>query len=134
MSPHCSTSSRTKPRSSDRKRSTMITLVIAEHDNSVLKPATLCTVAAAAALGGEIHVLVAGHQAASVAQTAAQIQGVSKVLHADGESLAHALAENLTAQVLAIADGYSHFLFPATRSEEHTSQRVAAKQIGRAPV
>ncbi|CAP44136.1 MULTISPECIES: electron transfer flavoprotein subunit alpha/FixB family protein [Alcaligenaceae] len=105
----------------------MITLVIAEHDNSVLKPATLCTVAAAAALGGEIHVLVAGHQAASVAQTAAQIQGVSKVLHADGESLAHALAENLTAQVLAIADGYSHFLFPATSTGKNVAPRVAAK-------
>lgn len=105
----------------------MTTLVIAEHDNASIKAATLNTVAAAAAIGGDVHVLVAGANAAAAAQAAAQIAGVSKVLHADGASLENGLAENLTAQVLAVADAYSHILFPATSTGKNTAPRVAAK-------
>jgi electron transfer flavoprotein alpha subunit len=105
----------------------MKTLVIAEHDNASLKGATLNTVSAATAIGGEVHVLVAGHNAAGAAQAAAQVAGVSKVLHADGASLAEGLAENIAAQVLAIASGYTHVLFPATASGKNVAPRVAAK-------
>ena len=105
----------------------MTALVIAEHDNASLKGATLNTVTAAAACGGDVHVLVAGHHAAGAAQAAAQIAGVSKVLHADGDSLAHGLAENVAAQVLAIAGSYTHILFPATASGKNVAPRVAAK-------
>ena len=105
----------------------MTALVIAEHDNASLKAATLNTVTAAAACGGEVHVLVAGENAAAVAQAAAQIQGVSKVLHADGASLKDGLAENVAAQVLAVASGYSHLLFAATASGKNVVPRVAAK-------
>ena len=105
----------------------MTALVIAEHDNASLKAATLNTVTAAAACGGEVHVLVAGENAAAVAQAAAQIQGVSKVLHADGASLKDGLAENVAAQVLAVASGYSHLLFAATASGKNVAPRVAAK-------
>ncbi len=104
----------------------MAALVIAEHDNASLKPATLNTVAAAAQCGGEVHVLVAGHNAAAAAQAAAQIAGVSKVIHAEGAGLAHSLAENVAAQVLAIASNYSHILFPATASGKNVAPRVAA--------
>ena len=105
----------------------MSILVIAEHDNASLKGATLNTVTAAARIGGEVHVLVAGHNAAAAAQAAAQITGVAKVIHADGASLAHGLAENVAAQVLAIATGYTHILFPATASGKNVAPRVAAK-------
>ncbi len=109
----------------------MTILVIAEHDNATLKGATLNTVGAAlklqAAGAGDIHVLVAGHQAAAAAQAAAQIAGVAKVLHADGPALAHGLAENVAAQVLALAGGYSHILFPATAGGRNVAPRVAAK-------
>ncbi|MDO9612182.1 MAG: electron transfer flavoprotein subunit alpha/FixB family protein [Serpentinimonas sp.] len=105
----------------------MTTLVIAEHDNASLKGATLNTVTAAAACGGDVHVLVAGHHAAGAAQAAAQIAGVAKVIHADGDSLAHGLAENVAAQVLAIAANYTHILFPATASGKNVAPRVAAK-------
>jgi electron transfer flavoprotein alpha subunit len=104
----------------------MAALVIAEHDNVSLKPATLNTVAAALQCGGEVHVLVAGADAGAAAQAAAAIVGVSKVLHADGASLAHGLAENLAAQVLSVASSYSHILFPATASGKNTAPRVAA--------
>jgi len=104
----------------------MAALVIAEHDNAQLKGATLNTVTAAAACGGEVHVLVAGANAAGVAQAAAQIAGVAKVLHADGPALAHGLAENLAAQVVALAGGYTHILFPATASGKNVAPRVAA--------
>ncbi|MFY8086282.1 MAG: electron transfer flavoprotein subunit alpha/FixB family protein, partial [Rubrivivax sp.] len=104
----------------------MAALVIAEHDNHSLKGATLNTVTAAAACGGEVHVLVAGAGCAAVAQAAAQVAGVSKVLHADDASLAHGLAENLAAQVRALASGYSHILFPATASGKNAAPRVAA--------
>lgn len=105
----------------------MTVLVIAEHDHASLKPVTLNTVTAAAACGGDVHVLVAGHNAAAAAQAASQIAGVSKVLHADGPALAHGLAENLAAQVLALAAGYSHILFPATVGGKNVAPRVAAR-------
>ncbi|MFM2346187.1 MAG: hypothetical protein RL654_940 [Pseudomonadota bacterium] len=104
----------------------MAGLVIAEHDGQSVKGATLNTVTAAAQLG-EVHVLVAGANAGAAAAAAAQIAGVSKVLHADGASLADGLAENLAAQVLAVAGGYSHLLFPATASGKNVAPRVAAK-------
>lgn len=105
----------------------MTALVIAEHDNNSIKSATLNVVTAAKALGGDVHVLVAGSNAGAAAAAAAQIAGVAKVLHADGAQLADGLAENLAAQVLAVASGYSHLLFPATASGKNVSPRVAAK-------
>lgn len=104
----------------------MSALVIAEHDNASIKGATLNTVTAAAQLG-EVHVLVAGLNAGAAAAAAAQIAGVTKVLHADGASLGDGLAENLAAQVLAVAGAYSHLLFPATASGKNVAPRVAAK-------
>jgi len=105
----------------------MSALVIAEHDNASIKGATLNTVTAALACGGEVHVLVAGHNAAGAAAAAAQIAGVAKVIHVDSDSLAHGLAENVAAQVLAIASAYSHILFPATAAGKNVAPRVAAK-------
>jgi electron transfer flavoprotein alpha subunit len=105
----------------------MTALVIAEHDNASIKGATLNTVTAAAACGGEVHVLVAGANAAEAAKQAAQIAGVTKVLHADGAQLGEQLAENVAAQVLAVAAPYSHILFPATASGKNVAPRVAAK-------
>jgi electron transfer flavoprotein alpha subunit len=105
----------------------MTVLVIAEHDNASIKGATLNVVTAAAQCGGEIHVLVAGHNAAAAASAAAQIAGVSKVLHADDAHLADGLAESVAAQVLAIAADYSHLLFPSTASGKNVAPRVAAK-------
>ncbi|WP_027015137.1 electron transfer flavoprotein subunit alpha/FixB family protein [Comamonas composti] len=105
----------------------MSVLVIAEHDNASIKGATLNTVTAAAACGGDVHVLVAGHNVGAAAQAAAQIAGVAKVIHADAAGLAHGLAENVAAQVLAIAGNYSHILFPATASGKNAAPRVAAK-------
>ena len=105
----------------------MTSLVIAEHDNASIKGATLNTVTAASACGGDVHVLVAGHNAAAAAQAASQIAGVAKVIHADSEALAHGLAENVAAQVLAIAANYSHILFPATAAGKNVAPRVAAK-------
>ncbi len=104
----------------------MTALVIAEHDNASIKPATLNTVTAAAQCGGEVHVLVAGEGAEAAAQAAAQIAGVAKVIHADGALFAHGLAENVAAQILAIAPNYSHILFPATASGKNIAPRVAA--------
>ena len=105
----------------------MTSLVIAEHDNASIKGATLNTITAAAACGGDVHVLVAGHNASAAAAAAAQIAGVSKVIHADSDSLAHGLAENVAAQGLAIAANYSHILFPATAGGKNVAPRVAAK-------
>ena len=104
----------------------MTALVIAEHDNTTLKGATFNTVTAALQCGGDVHVLVAGSNAAAVATAAAQIAGVAKVLHADGAALAHGLAENMSAQVLALAANYSHILFAATASGKNIAPRVAA--------
>ena len=105
----------------------MVALVIAEHDHASIKAATLNTVTAALACGGEVHLLVAGHQAAAAAAQAAQISGVSKVIHADGTALAHGLAENVAAQVLALAGDYSHILFAATAAGKNVAPRVAAR-------
>jgi electron transfer flavoprotein alpha subunit len=101
-------------------------LVVAEHDNASIKGATLNTVTAALACGGEVHVLVAGAGAAGAAQAAAKIAGVAKVLHADAPGLGHGLAENVAAQVLAVAKNYSHILFPATAGGKNVAPRVAA--------
>ncbi|PIF18819.1 MULTISPECIES: electron transfer flavoprotein subunit alpha/FixB family protein [unclassified Acidovorax] len=105
----------------------MSVLVIAEHDNASIKGATLNTVTAAVACGGDVHVLVAGHNAGAAAQAASKIAGVAKVIHADAPGLEHGLAENVAAQVLAIASNYSHILFPATAGGKNVAPRVAAK-------
>ncbi len=105
----------------------MTSLVIAEHNNASVKGATLNTVTAALQCGGDVHVLIAGHNAAAAAAAASQIAGVSKVLHAESAGFEHGLAENMAAQVLAIASGYSHLLFPATASGKNIAPRVAAK-------
>ncbi|MDE2076780.1 MAG: FAD-binding protein [Burkholderiales bacterium] len=105
----------------------MTALVIAEHDNASIKGATLNAVTAAKATGGDVHVLVAGSNAGAAAAAAAQIAGVTKVLHADGAQFADSLAENVAAQVLAVASGYSHIVFPATASGKNVAPRVAAK-------
>ena len=105
----------------------MTALVIAEHDNASIRPATLNTVTAALQCGGDVHVLVAGENAGAAAAAAAAIAGVAKVLHADAAGFAHGLAENVSAQVLAIAASYSHILFAATASGKNIAPRVAAK-------
>ena len=104
----------------------MSILVIAEHDHGTLKAATLNTVTAASQCGGDVHVLIAGHNAAGAAQAAAQIAGVARVLHADGASLAEQLAENVAAQVVVVAKHYSHLMFPATAHGKNVAPRVAA--------
>jgi len=101
-------------------------LVIAEHDNQTLKAATLNAVAAARRIGGDIDLLVAGHQCAGVAQAAAALDGVSKVRVADAAQYAAQTAENLTALVLANAAGYTHLLAPATTGGKNLMPRVAA--------
>ncbi len=105
----------------------MTSLVIAEHNNASVKGATLNTVTAALQCGGDVHILIAGHNAGAAAAAAAQIAGVGKVLHAEAAGFEHGLAENLAAQVLAIAGNYSHLLFPATASGKNIAPRVAAK-------
>ena len=105
----------------------MTTLVIAEHDNATLKGSTLNTITAAVQVGGDVHVLVAGSNAGAVATAAAAVAGVAKVLHADAPALAEGLAENVAAQVLAVASGYSHIFFPATANGKNVAPRVAAK-------
>ncbi|WP_095078837.1 electron transfer flavoprotein subunit alpha/FixB family protein [Pseudomonas sp. Irchel s3h17] len=109
----------------------MTILVIAEHDNKVLAPATLNTVAAAAKIGGDIHVLVAGQGAGAVAEAAAKIAGVTKVLVADNAAYAHQLPENVAPLVAALAQeagaaGYSHILAAATSNGKNILPRVAA--------
>ena len=104
----------------------MATLIIAEHDNATIKPALLNTVAAALKIGGDIDILVAGHQCAPAAQAAAAIPGVKKVLVADAPHHAHALAESLCALVVSIAGHYSHVLAPSTSSGKNVLPRVAA--------
>jgi electron transfer flavoprotein alpha subunit len=105
----------------------MTSLVVAEHDNKSIKPATLNTVTAAVQCGGDVHVLVAGLNAGDAAKAAAQIAGVAKVILADGAQFEHGLAENVAAQVLALAGNYSHILFPATAGGKNVAPRVAAK-------
>ena len=104
----------------------MAVLVVAEHDNKSLRKATLNTVAAAQKLGGDVHVLVAGHQAADVAKAAAQVPGVKKVLLADAAHLAEELAENVAALIVSLAKSYSHLLAPATSTGKNIMPRAAA--------
>jgi electron transfer flavoprotein alpha subunit len=104
----------------------MALLVLAEHDHGTLKKATLNTVAAAQKIGGDIHVLVAGHNAGGAAKAAAQIAGVAKVLHADAPQLGEFLAENVAALVVTLARGYSHVLAPATSNGKDVMPRAAA--------
>ncbi|MGE0557371.1 MAG: electron transfer flavoprotein subunit alpha/FixB family protein [Burkholderiales bacterium] len=101
-------------------------LVIAEHDGKHLKPGTTNTIAAAAKIGGDIAVLVAGHQCADAAQAAAKVAGVGKVLHADAAHYAGGVAENLAALVVSIAGGYTHILAPATGFGKNFMPRVSA--------
>ncbi|TDG07657.1 electron transfer flavoprotein subunit alpha/FixB family protein [Paraburkholderia guartelaensis] len=105
----------------------MTNLVIAEHDNHSIKAATLNTVAAAQKIGGDVHVLVAGHNAQAAADAAAKIAGVAKVLLADAPQLEQGLAENVEATVLAIAKNYTHILAPATAAGKNVTPRIAAK-------
>ncbi|WP_395406485.1 electron transfer flavoprotein subunit alpha/FixB family protein [Pseudoduganella sp. UC29_106] len=105
----------------------MVALVIAEHDNASLKGSTHHTVTAAVQCGGEVHVLVAGSGSGAAAEAAAQIAGVTKVLHADAAQFADGLAENVAEQILAIAGNYSHILAPATAYGKNILPRVAAK-------
>src|SRR5687767_15406874 len=104
----------------------MSILVVAEHDNKTVKKATLNTVAAAQKIGGEIHVLVAGHQAGEAAKAAAAIAGVKKVLLADAPHLGDFLAENMAALLVQLAKSYSHVLAPATSNGKNFMPRAAA--------
>ncbi|SDR99761.1 electron transfer flavoprotein subunit alpha/FixB family protein [Pseudomonas oryzae] len=105
----------------------MAILVIAEHNNATLAAATLNTVAAAAQIGGDIHVLVAGQGCGAVAEAAAQVAGVAKVLRADAPVYAHQLPENLAPLIVELArSGYSHVLAPATTNGKNYLPRVAA--------
>jgi electron transfer flavoprotein alpha subunit len=104
----------------------MAILVLAEHDHQSVRKATLNTVAAAKKLGGDVHVLVAGHNCGGAAKAAAQIAGVAKVLHADAAHLGEFLAENVAALVVGLAKGYSHVLAPATSTGKNVMPRAAA--------
>lgn len=104
----------------------MSILVVAEHENSEIKAATLNTIAAGVAIGGEIHVLVAGEGCGGAAEAAAKIDGVAKVLVADSAEYAHGIAENLTPLVLSLADNYEHLLANSTSFGKNLMPRVAA--------
>lgn len=104
----------------------MSVLVVAEHDNSDIAPATLNTVTAAAEIGGDVTVLVAGSGSSAAAEAAAKIAGVSKVLHADAAEYAHGLAENVSPLIVGLASGYSHVLAPATSFGKNVLPRAAA--------
>jgi electron transfer flavoprotein alpha subunit len=105
----------------------MVALVIAEHDNASLKAVTLNTVTAAAQCGGDVHILVAGSGCGAVAEAAAKVAGVAKVLVADAPQFADGLAENVAEQILAVAPAYSHILAPASAFGKNVLPRVAAK-------
>ncbi len=105
----------------------MASLVIAEHDNAVLKDATHKTVTAAAAISSPVHVLVAGENCAAVAEAAAKIAGVEKVLLADAPAYARQLAEPMEALILSLSGTYDAILAPATTSGKNVLPRVAAK-------
>ena len=104
----------------------MAILVIAEHTNVALGAATLNTVSAAKAIGGDIHVLVAGAGSAAVAEAAAKIDGVSKVLSADNAAFAHQLPENVAPLIAEVGKGYTHILASATTNGKNIMPRVAA--------
>lgn len=104
----------------------MTNLVIAEHNNTEIRPATLCAITAAKQIGGDIHVLVVGKDCAAAGGAAAKIAGVSKVKVADADSYAHQLAEPTAALIVSIAGEYSHILAPATTNGKNVLPRVAA--------
>jgi electron transfer flavoprotein alpha subunit len=104
----------------------MTVLVVAEHDNKSIRKSTLNAVAAAQKVGGELHILVAGHQAGEAAKAAAQIPGVKKVLYADAPPLGEFLAENVAALVVSVAKDYSHILAPSTSNGKNVMPRAAA--------
>jgi electron transfer flavoprotein alpha subunit len=104
----------------------MAILVFAEHDNQSVKKATLSTVAAAQKIGGEIHLLVAGHNCGAAAKAASQVAGVAKVLHADAAQLDDEIAENVAALIVSLAKGYTHVLAPATSNGKNVLPRAAA--------
>ena len=104
----------------------MTILVIAEHDGAALKSATLNTIAAAQKIGGDIHVLVAGHNAGGAAKAAAQVAGVAKALHADAPQFATPTAENVAALAVGLAPSYSHVMLPATGFGKNIAPRIAA--------
>jgi len=104
----------------------MTTLLIAEHDNASIKDATNKTLTAAAALGADVHVLVAGENAKAAADAAAKLAGVTKVLLADNAAYAHDLAEPLAALIVSLASGYDAFVAPATSRFKNVMPRVAA--------
>ncbi|KAK44021.1 electron transfer flavoprotein subunit beta [Caballeronia jiangsuensis] len=105
----------------------MTILVIAEHDNTCVKAATLNTVAAAQKIDADVHVLIAGHNARAAADEAAKIAGVSRVLLADAPQLEAGLAENLEPTVLSLAKDYTHILAPTTAAGKNVAPRIAAK-------
>ena len=104
----------------------MSTLVIAEHDNTNLKPATLNTVAAANVIGGAVHILVAGHSCQSVADEAAAVDGVEKVILADDSAYENQLAESTANLIKLISSDYSHILAPATTFGKNVLPRLSA--------
>ncbi len=104
----------------------MSVLVVAEHDNNELKGATLVAVAAAQAIGGDVDILVAGSGSDAVAQAAAKVAGVSKVLHADNAAYANQLAENVAPLIAEVGAGYSHIVAAHTTNGKNTMPRVAA--------
>jgi electron transfer flavoprotein alpha subunit len=104
----------------------MSVLVVAEHDNKTIRKATLNTVAAAQKLGGDLNILVAGHQAGDAAKAAASIPGIAKVLLADAPHLGDFLAENVSALIVSLAKGYTHIIAPATSNGKNVMPRVAA--------
>ncbi|HVM81138.1 MAG TPA: FAD-binding protein [Stellaceae bacterium] len=104
----------------------MTSLVLAEHDGAGLKPATLNAVAAAHAIAGDIHILVAGANCRSAAEAAAKVKGAAKVLLADDASLAHPLAEDLAPLVVKLAPGYTHLVAPSTTFGKNVMPRIAA--------
>lgn len=105
----------------------MAVLVYAKHDNAALNDATAKTVTAAKGLGGEIHLLVAGEGAGAVAAEAAALDGVTRVLHAEGAGYGHRLAEPLTELMLGLAPGYDAIVFPGTTTGKNVAPRLAAK-------
>ena len=104
----------------------MAILVLAEHDNKELKPATLNTIGAAVKIGGDVHVLVAGANVSNVAAAAGKVAGAAKILKADDASLEHQLAENVAPVIAGIAGNYSHIVGPSTTTAKNILPRVAA--------
>jgi electron transfer flavoprotein alpha subunit len=104
----------------------MTTLLIAEHDNAHLKDATHKALSAAKALGGPVHVLVAGAPAQAAADAAAKLDGIDKVLLADAPSYAHQLAEPVAALIVSLAGAYEAIVAPATTTGKNVLPRVAA--------